>query len=131
MTRSAGHRGYQGYGSRTAADDGHSFSGIVQLLRPHLWMDHDSSKAAGVGELRQITCGISIVAGAGEQEVAGDDERGISPICRFADGFYSPLCFPRRPRSTFDQMAEANVTVDAFVTRRGGDVLANIFARRN
>src|SRR6202011_800209 len=77
------------------------------------------------GELRRITFLISVIAGAHEQEIAGEAHSLRPAIARAALGLHGPARIGRRPRRALDPVMEADFLVDAVLRRRLADVIQN------
>jgi hypothetical protein len=81
---------------------------------------HDpAAEALGALECRCVALVVAVVAGAREQEVAGQARRLLGVGALDID---RPSRIVRRPLGAHDAMAEVDLSVDAVVTRRVPDV---------
>ena len=67
----AGHRRDQGDRGGATADDDDLLAGVVQVLRPVLWVDALTLELVHAREGRQVARVVVVVAGAADQEAAG------------------------------------------------------------
>ena len=120
------HRRQQCHRRRAAANNDHALTCIVQLLRPCLRMDDSSLEARKAWKVGGVACCIAVVSSAGEEESAGERDR-----LSVADGFNCPTGIFGRPGRVPDLMTEPDMLVDSLFMRCVGDVIADVFTRRN
>ena len=120
MLRALGQSRHEGHGGRSAPDHHHSLSRVVQIAGPVLGVNDRPRESLGSGEVRRIALVVAVVAGAHEQEAAGEPH-GLPRVRSL--GFHRPARVGRRPLGVHHPVVEADPAVDAPIARRVTDVL--------
>ena len=68
-----GHGRHQGHRGGATADHHHFLTAVVEVLRPLLGVYQTPLELIGAGEVRRVAGVVVVVAGAAEQELAGED----------------------------------------------------------
>src|SRR5581483_7565881 len=110
---------HEGDGGRAAADDDDTLVRGGDVLRPALGVDEAALEAGNAGIRRSIALGVAVVAGANEEEVAGElDALVRGPALHLG----RPLHILGRPRCALEAVAEADPAVYAVLACRLADV---------
>src|SRR5207302_3635277 len=104
-------------------DHHYTFARVVDVFGPFLRMHDAAGEISRAGEFRRVARFVAVVAGAHEQEIAGEaHDLRDTRACR-AFGFHGPACVRRRPGGALDAMTKANLVVDAVLGRGLADVV--------
>jgi hypothetical protein len=101
---------------------------VVEVLGPVLGVDDGAGEAVAAGELGQVAPVVAVVAGAREQEPAGELDPLLLAISDGVLGGDVPAGLVGRPVGGHDAVAEADLLVDPLLGRRVLDVLPDRLA---
>src|SRR5689334_17740988 len=94
-------------------------------------MDDLAGEIRSAGKSRRIAVLVSVIAGAGKQEVAGEGDGLGCALAAGVFGFHRPARLFRRPRRAFDAMAVADFPVDSVLGRGLADIVEDTRAVRD
>ncbi len=132
MTGRPGQLRHQRHRGGARSDHHHALAGVVDVVGPFLRMHDAAGEILAAGKLGRIAFLVFVIAGAHEQETAGEAHDLGRPLAhRSALGLHGPAPILRRPRRPPDPMVEADLLVDAVVGGGLADVIQDPRAVRD
>ena len=122
MRRRLGDHRNDRHRGRAAADHHHALAAIVEVFGPVLRMHDLACEFFHAGKVGRVAVGIVVIAGAAEQEIAGEANR-LALLA--ALGLDRPQRIGGRPRRACHSVAKADLAVDAIGFRRFTNVAAD------
>ncbi len=125
------HLRHQRHRGRARTDHHHALAGVVDVVGPFLRMHDAAGEILGARKFRRIAVLVIVVAGAHEQEIAGEADRLRRAFAGGAFGLHGPARLRRRPGRPLDPVVEADLVLDAVLGSGLADVIQDPRPVRN